>query len=332
MSICIYDAPKSLTAQLRRWLGSFVVLLGVTTLSACGPTRHEIAVIPRTTATLLTEAEHNGIAHASTESGIAYYWNAPMRDDDVQGQLDLLDKTMRRRPEGLILSPDETLPFRTPIQNIVQKGTPTVILGTDLMLPSNDRIAYVLNNDQEGAKLAAEYLGQLLRGRGSVAIIGIRPQLTTTSERARAFEAALHKEYPGIVVVQRSLASATFSQEQLNVEALLRSRSDLQAIVALTDAATRGAFLALQENASESRIHLIGFDQDLIVPLSTGGIDAVVMQDANLMGRNAVQMLIGMMHGAINTNRVLVSPVLVTKENYKSTRVREILDQRWYAK
>jgi ribose transport system substrate-binding protein len=332
MLICVRDAPKTLTARFARRLGPFVALLGVIALGACGTSRHEIAVIPRTTATLLTEAEHSGIAHASIESGIAYYWNAPMRDDDVQGQLDLLEKTMQRRPEGLILSPDETLPFRTPIQKIAQHGTPTVILGTDLMLPPNDRIAYVLNNEQEGAKLAAEYLGQLLRGHGSVVIIGIRPQLTTTSERARAFEAAIHTEYPKIVVVQRSLASATFSQEQLNVEALLRSRSDVQAIVALTDASTRGAFLALQEGGSENRIHLIGFDQDLIVPLSAGGIDAVVMQDTNKMGRDAVHMLIYMIHGEVKTNHLLVSPVLVTKENYKSTRVREILDQRWYAK
>ena len=133
-------------------------------------------------------------------------------------------------------------------------------------------------------------------------------------------------------MVHRSLASDTFSQEQLGVEALLRSHSDVKAIVALTDAATRGAFLALQEAGLGDHIHLIGFDQDLIVPLSTGGIDAIVMQDANTMGRDAVQLLAGLMRGEMKTNRILVSPMLVTKENYKSDRVHEILNQRWYAR
>jgi len=322
---------KRLTARFVRKAGYFVVLLGVITILACEASRHEIAVIPRTSATLLSESEHSGIAHGAKELGLDFYWNAPMRDDDVQGQLDLLGKIMLRRPGGVILSPDETLPFRTPIQNILQRHIPTVIIGTDLGLPPNDQIAYVLNNEEEEAAVAADYLGNLLHGHGSVAIIGIRPQLTTTSERARAIEAALHKEYPEIIVVHRSLASATFSQEQLSVETLLRSRSDVQAIIALTDASTRGAFLAIQEVGLKDRIHLIGFDQDLIVPLSTGGIDAIVMQDANQMGRDAVHLLANMMRGEMKTNRVLVSPMLVTNENYKSVRVHEILDQRWYA-
>ena len=192
----LFYAAKTVTNQLACKSAPSVVLLGLMALIACESPSRRIAVIPRTSATLLSEAEHAGVAHAAKEAGLEYYWNAPMRDDDVQGQLDLLERVTGQPTGGIILFPDETLPFRTAIQRVLHEHIPAVIVGTDLGLPPNDQIAYVLNNEQEGAKLAADYLGNLLHGQGSVAIYGIRPQLTTTSERARVFEAELHKGYP----------------------------------------------------------------------------------------------------------------------------------------
>jgi len=52
--------------------------------------------------------------------------------------------------------------------------------------------------------------GKLLGGQGTVAILGISNQLTSTADRARSVEATLAEEFPQIHVVFRSLALPTY--------------------------------------------------------------------------------------------------------------------------
>ena len=49
-----------------------------------------IAVIPRTTGTMLWEPEHGGAQAAALKLGARIYWNAPTREDDIEGQIALV--------------------------------------------------------------------------------------------------------------------------------------------------------------------------------------------------------------------------------------------------
>ena len=60
--------------------------------------------------------------------------------------------------------------------------------------------------------------------------------------------------------------------EQQIAEELLRNQN-VDAILALSLASTRGAYYALVEFRKEKTIRLVGFDQDLLLPIRTGGID-----------------------------------------------------------
>src|SRR5215831_5989753 len=93
-----------------------------------GPKR--VAVIPRSCGTVLWEPEHAGAAHLAWKNGVELYWNAPPREDDVEGQIALLTKVADRRLSGIILTPDETLPLRTPVRRVISRGIPVVVVGT----------------------------------------------------------------------------------------------------------------------------------------------------------------------------------------------------------
>ena len=86
-----------------------------------------VAVIPRSCGTVLWEPEHAGAAHLARKNGVDVYWNASPREDDVDGQIALLDKVVKRGPSGVILTPDETLPLRTPVRRIIGQDQAEIV-------------------------------------------------------------------------------------------------------------------------------------------------------------------------------------------------------------
>jgi ribose transport system substrate-binding protein len=307
-----------------------LIALAVLAVTGCRRSAPTIAVIPKTCGTLLWEPEHTGVEREAKKRGINVYWNAPMREDDIQGQIDLVSRALDRGAKGVIVSPVAALPFRAPAHAMLQKGIPVVVIGTDLGLAPDKRLAYVLNDEHYGGQLAARKIGQLLEGHGAVAIMGISNQLTGTAERVRSLEATLAEEFPLIRVTSRSLALPTVSQEQEAAEKLLAQNVPVDAIVALSQTSTRGAFYALTEFNKTSTVRLVGFDQDLLVPMRMGGLDAVIMQNTQQMGRAAMQLMDEEMHGSASQRYVVLQPQLVTRENLDSAQVREMLDLRWF--
>jgi ribose transport system substrate-binding protein len=309
-----------------------IACLASVVLSGCRKTIPTIAVIPRTSGTLLWEAEHTGVEREAWGRDVYVYWTAPMREDDIQGQIDVLSRAIDRGSSGVIISPDAALPLRAPVYNALNRGIPVVVIGTDLDLSVGKNLAYVLNNEDTGGQLGARRVGALLKGHGTVAVLGMSNQLTSTAERARSLEQTLAREFPDIHVVFRSFALPNVSQEQQVAEKLLAKGPPVDVIVALTQNSTRGAYYALTEFDRIPATRLIGFDQDLLAPIHSGGIDSVILQNTYQMGREAMKLMDQEMHGGTGRTHVVVEPELVTREDIDSDRVRQMLDLSWFIK
>src|SRR3974390_2388409 len=109
-----------------------ILLLTTFVITGCKRTPRTIAVIPRTCGTALWEPEHAGAAVVARSVGLNLYWNAPMRDDDTQTQISLIEKSVDRGMAGIIVSPIQTLPMRTPIRRVLAQGVPGVGIDTEL--------------------------------------------------------------------------------------------------------------------------------------------------------------------------------------------------------
>lgn len=306
-------------------------LLLLLLLPACGRRSNTIAMIPRACGTALWEPAHAGATHVARRKGFNVYWNASPREDDVAGQIDFLEKVAARGYAGIIITPDQTLPLRTPIRRIVAGGVPMVVVGTNLGIEPSAKLSYVLNDDTAGGQMAARRVGKILNGRGSIAIVGINPQLTGITTRERSFENTLEREYPNIQVVARRLGYYSVPQEQQVAEDILNRGVAVDAIVALSHISTRGAFYALVEFDKTRAIKLIGFDQDLMVPIRSGGIDSIVMERTYDMGRIAMEAMDGQIHSRAVPGLSVVPPILMTRENMDTPEIRQQLTANWWA-
>jgi ribose transport system substrate-binding protein len=299
--------------------------------AGCKRSPQTVAVIPRTCGTALWEPEHAGAASIARSLGLNLYWNAPMRDDDTQTQISLIEKSVERGMSGIIVSPIQTLPLRSPIRHVLAQGVPVVVIDTKLGIPSGPKLSYVLNDELAGGRIAARRIGMILGGKGNIAVVGIQPELNSNTLRERSFESTLSSEFPDIHIVARKLGLSSVPQEQHSAEELLTGSKQLDAIVALTLAATRGTYYALAEFGKARIIKLVGFDQDLIPPIRDGGIDSVVVQNTFELGRIAMQAMDRELHGRPGATELNVQPVLMTRENVDSAEMRQIENMSWWS-
>lgn len=300
----------------------------------CGGCRHSsvptIAVIPRTSGTPLWEPVHVGAESAAHRSGTRIYWNAPTREDDVQGQIALVESVIDRRFQGLILAPDQALALITPVRRALLKGTPTVIIGSPLPIPAGGKLSYILNDEEEAGQMAALRVGQLLDRHGSIAILGVNPDIVGIMTRARSLEKTLAERYPNIRIVEKRFGSFNVPHDQLIAEETLRANPDLHAIVALTSASTRAACSTLARSAQMQSTKVIGFDEPDPLLFREGNLDSIIIPNSREMGSSAVQNITAQLRGNPIPAEVKLKPVLVTRGNLDSPQVREVRSMEWW--
>jgi ribose transport system substrate-binding protein len=323
---------RTCVCQPRRlFLSSFLLLILVSFLILPGCQRQRpitIAVIPRTSGTALWEPEHGGAMAAASEVGAKIYWNAPTRDDDIQGQIALVEQVIGGNFQGLILAPDHSLALITPVRSALWRGLPTVIVGSPLAIPPGNLLSYVLNDDEAGGRMAAERVASLLPGNGSVAILGINPDITGIMIRTKSLEQFLAKNYPNIHVVAKRMGSFNLPHEQQVAEETLKSNPELDVIIALTSTSTNGAVAAMESRPPAHAVKIIGFDPDSAA-LANPLVDSLIMQNTKKMGSEAVHLIVSRIHGEAVPANMLLEPVMITRENVNSPEIRELTSMDW---
>lgn len=290
-----------------------------------------IAFVPRTTAMGLWEPAHRGADTAAAKVGAHIYWNAPTREDDVEGQISLIDQAVAKHYRGLVIAPDQTLALITPVRRALAHGIPTVIVSSPLPIPAEEKLFYVLNDDESGGRMAAQRVGELLHGQGSVAILGINPDIAGIMARARSFEVFLVQNYPNIHITKRK-GSFNVLHEQQMAEEVVKSDPNVDAMVGLMWASTRGALSAIRANPRGRAVKVIGFDPDgAPLPFDIENLDSVIVQDTQAMGEQAVDLIIGSVKGHSASHLIKIQPTVVTRTNLDSPEIRALIWMDWKA-
>lgn len=270
---------------------------------------------------MLWEPAHAGAQDVANRLGLNIYWNAPTREDDVAGQINLIERIVRDRDQGLILAPDQALALITPVRRAMAKGIPIVVIGSSLSIPPGNNLSYIVNDEEEGGRIAARRVAFLLHGQGSVALLGIDPAISGIMIRARTCEQFLTSNYPNIHIVETRSGSFSLPHEQQMAEETLKENPDLGAIVALTWASAQGSISTIESSVPIPKVKVIGFDPTGLLFEATT-LDSVILQNTREMGDRAIRMIDAHRHGQPMRGVVILQPMLVTRENVGSEKVR----------
>ena len=303
------------------------LLTGGVGLQSCNSKRDEIAVIPRTTSFTIWEAEHAGAEFAARKFGLRIRWNAPTSEDDVQRQINMVDRAVAQRCRGLILTPDEPRALMVPVQRALAAGVPTIVIGSALSLPPQRNLSYIVNDDEMIGRMAAMRIGEVLHGKGEVAVVGIDAQSLSSLAVLSSFVSLTEQRFPNISIVDRRATTSNDLDSELVVHQVIISHHHVDAILALDSISTLGAYLALKTRSLTNEIKVIGVQQSaaLAHAVRLHQIDSIIAEDTYQMGYRAVEAL-----GQAKTLGVVkLAPMLITAENVDSDAAKPFITNDW---
>jgi ribose transport system substrate-binding protein len=130
-----------------------------------------------------------------------------------------------------------------------------------------EEIASLVDFNQELAgQLAADYLGQKLGGKGSVAIL--RSGETGEGERVNAFRKYLQEQGKSIAVASEETATG---EGRAAADRLLKAHPTLSAIYATNDALARAAAEAIAASGSKAMVVCYGSEPETVDQIRKGG-------------------------------------------------------------
>lgn len=244
--------------------------------------------------------------------------------EDTIKQQDVVNSLIQKGVKGLIVVPTDTSAM-TPITNAAtEAGVPLVYVnrnpfaGKEDTMPEN--VFYVGVDEKSAGIMQMEYIGELLGGKGGVAILmGILGN-EGTLKRTEGVKEEMEQNFSNMQLLASETANWQRDQGLALTENFLTTYGDkLNAVIANNDEMALGAIQALKTSGKLGDVKVVGIDAitDALNSIEAGELSATVFQDP-AQGRAAMEILDKLSKGETQEEQVKYIPVkLVTKDNYQ---------------
>jgi ribose transport system substrate-binding protein len=329
---------------MRSTLSAILVVL-VLGAAGCGkketgttPGKPVVAVIPKGTTHEFWKSIHAGALKAGEECSIDVIWKGPLKEDDREAQISVVEDFISRRVAGIVLAPLDDAALRAPVAGAMHAGMPVVIIDSDLQ--GNEYVSFVATDNFLGGQLAGKKMIELLKGKGKVVMLRYQEGSASTTKREAGFLAAIATA-PGIAVISASqfggATTETAYKASENLLAPLREQGgklSVDGIFTPNESTTFGMLRALQDAGLAGSVTFLGFDSStkLIEALQKGELNGLVLQNPFRMGYLGVKTLADHLKGGKVEQRIDTGVTLATKENMDQQEIRELLSpdlSRW---
>lgn len=286
-----------------------------------------IEVIPKGTANVYWQAVHAGAAEAGRDLHYRIIWNGAPLETDYAAETNIVEDAVDRGVAGIVLAPDHQDALAPAVQSADARHVPVVIMDSGINLPPADYVSFVATDNAEGGRMAADRMGEILGGRGSLVIVGVAPGSVSTTQREEGFQAELKSRYPGIAVVDFRYGNSDVAHSRAVAEDMLSAHPGIRAIFASNESGALGALLALRGRGLAGKIKLVGFDSDadLLRGLRQGEIDSLVVQDPYAIGYDGVQAMAEYLRGGRPAKRWSTPVRLVTLANLSQPAIAKLV-------
>jgi ribose transport system substrate-binding protein len=290
-----------------------------------------IAVIPKGTTHEFWKTVHAGAVKAAREFGVEVIWKGPLKEDDREAQIKVVEDFISRGVSGMVLAPLDDSALRVPVTNAARSGIPVVIIDSDLK--SEDYTSFVATDNLKGGVMAGEKLAELVHDGGKVMMLRYSEGSASTMNREQGFLEAMSR-HPGTLVVSsnRYGGVTTESAYQASENLLAQFKTgdgalSVNGIFCPNESSTFGMLRALQDGGYAGKVRFVGFDSSakLVEALQNKEIDALVLQNPMLMGYLGVKTMVMHLRGQEVPKRIDTGVTVVTRDNMDRPEIKELL-------
>ena len=283
-------------------------------LAGCqGNQKKTIAVIPKGTSHQFWVSVQRGAEKAGKEFNVNLEWSGPPQETEYGRQLEILDAMINRKVDGIAVAATDKKVLSQSIDRALELGIPVTVF--DSGVDTENYVSFVATNNYEAGKMGARELGKLLGGKGKVAMMANAPGSVSTMDRERGFTDALAAEFPGILLVATQFGMADRAKAMNATENILTAHTDLNGFFASSEPSSVGIAQALKGRNLQGKVKVVAFDQSdsMTADCKAGVIDAMVIQDPEKMGYEAVKTVVDKLNGKTPAKRIDLDARIVRK-------------------
>ncbi len=300
-------------------------------------TTDAIAVIPKGTTHEFWKSVHAGAEKAAQELGVKIIWKGPLREDDREDQIKVVENFINMHVKGIVLAPLDDAALVPVVTDAVNARIPVVAF--DSGIKTDDIVSFVATDNTRGGKLAADHLAKLLGGKGKVIMLRYAEGSASTADRERGFLEAM-AAHPDIEVVSHNQYGGVTTESAFKVsENLLTSHKGpggltVQGIFCPNESTAFAMLRALEDNGFAGKVRFIGFDSSpkMVAAMAKGHMDATVVQDPIKMGYLGVKAMVDHLQGKPVDKRIDTGATLIARDAMTSPEAQALLNpdfKRW---
>ena len=227
------------------------------------------------------EAEKQGVKLVVVDAG-----------DDAAKQTNDIEDLISRNVSVLIVNPVDSDAVAPAVQNAVSKGIK--VISVDRVVNGVEVDCQIASDNAAGAKMATEYLVELIGEVAKAAELEGVPGASATIDRGAGFHEAADT---ALDVVASQTANFNRAEGMNVMDNILQSCPEVKGVFAHNDEMALGAVEDVL--ASGKDIKIVGFDatDDAVAAVKSGKMAATVAQKPELMGETAVQTAMKLING-----------------------------------
>ena len=232
-----------------------------------------------------------------------------------EGEEEAFDAALKAEVDGIITFPSRPQGLQSWIRRASRGGVPVVCVATDA--PHTGRLAVVSIDTLASGCLAADLMGNLMRGTGKVAVTMSAIAITEHAEKSKAFESTLRKLYPDVGPVETIEDHDVETEAYEKCRSLFRQHPDLTGVYVTTEASIP-VLNAARDAHMLDRLTVITTDlfPALVPELRSRAVAATIYQRPRTQGRMAFRVLHEfLVEGECPSFQVTLAPHLVMRGN-----------------
>ena len=287
-----------------------------------------LAVCPKGTAHVFWQTVRAGALAAGKDCGAEIAWNGPAKETEYNRQVEIIENYLAQKMDGFVIAPTEKNALVPVVEKVFAAGKPVIIF--DSGIQTEKYHSFVATDNYQGGVLAARKLGELLGGKGNVAVVKCAPGGASTLLREDGFRDTIAKEFAGIKIVAEQFGMSDRAKSLEVAENMLTANKDLAALFGSNESSAVGAVNAVKNAGLAGKVKVVGFDSSdvLLAGLKEGSIAALVVQNPFKMGYEAVKAAVARAKGQDVPRRIDTGVLVVTPANLDQPDVQAVLNPK----
>lgn len=255
-----------------------------------------------------------GADMAGREFNVNIDYNAPEDEEDIAGQIKLVNQALEKKVDALILAANDSKALVNVTEKAYDQRIPVIIIDSEV--ETNKIFSSITSDNLNAGNQAGKALIDTVGQKCNVAVMNFEKGTGNAEQRERGLSGVI-SQYPDIRVVAKEYCSSDTELAFRLTKKIIADNGEIGAVVAFNAIASEGVAEAVEQMNLAEKVKIIAFDNTPkeIDYLEKGVIRAIITQNPFSMGYLGVKYAVDAMSGKSIPKNVDTGSKIINRDN-----------------